>query len=236
MVRCVVLLLVLSGCRFDASGGSVDVVDGRAWRETGTHLPDVQPADADLGPPIDGGLDTGPLDSLPHDSVVPDGGPVTPINVVSLGQAFVSTQVVCVDKSGKVYATTTAVADSATVKFFDGQVTLAGASQDTLSWVGGQTSVTVLYDLNACDDEAPSGGAEWSSAGLLIRGATLDTSGDLVLAPGTTVADINLLDINTDGTLQGEFVDPDDSLLYTYPQLVNPVNKAKELVVQLGTS
>ena len=45
---------------------------------------------------------------------------------------------------------------------------------------------------------------------------------------------INLLDINTNGTLQGEFVKPDDSLLDTYPQLVNPTNKAKELILTLA--
>lgn len=154
------------------------------------------------------------------------------MSAAARGQAFFSTLVPCVDKNGQADGTQIPVADSATVQLFDGAVTLAGAASETTAWVGGKPAATVLFDINACDDEWPDGGG-WVSAGLLIRGASL-VSGELMLSAGTTVKDMDLIDIYADGTYQSEFAEPDDSLLPTYPQLVNPAQKANELVLKLA--
>ena len=170
----------------------------------------------------------------PDQAWPPDKGAIVPISAATLGNAFANTQVQCVLYDGTVQSNTIPVADSASVSFFNGTVTLAGAGQPTISWVGGQPSVIVVWDPNACDWEDPPGGTSWSSGGLLIRGATLNASNELVLAPGTTAQDINTLNVNSDGTFQVDYFEPDDSKLSDFPQLVNPVTKAKELILQLG--
>jgi hypothetical protein len=217
------------GCVFDRSGltaGAPNASDG-----VGVDLPsDLAPADA---PVVDSAprLEATPI---PADFIVPDqpGVEIVPVSAAALGQAFFNTKVPCVDKNGKADGSQIAVADSATVKLFDGKITMADAAAGTKAWVGGKPTATILFDINACDEEWPSG-TSWSSAGLLVRGASL-VSGELKLSAGTTVKDINLLDIHGDGKWQNEFAKPDDSLLHTYPQLVNPTQKAKELVLKLA--
>jgi hypothetical protein len=175
-----------------------------------------------------------PDQMVPDQTIAPDKGAIVPITASALGQAFVNTTVQCVTSDGQIQSSTIPVADSSSVSFFNGTVTLAGAGQPTINWVGGLPSVIVVFNPNACDWEDPAGYNEWGSGGLLVRGATLNGSGQLVLQPGLTTQDINTLNVNSDGTFQVDYFEPDDSLLSTFPQLVNPVNQAKQLILQLG--
>jgi hypothetical protein len=220
--------LLLAGCRFDASGtapwpGADGAPDG--------PLPD-------LAAPDRGSPDRAPLPdrAVPDLGPLPDTGGSRPLTEAYLGQVFDAAQVDCVDKNGVDKGYSIPIVDSATLTFFAGSVALAGAPADTLQWVGGNPAVVVLYNLNACDDEYP-GQSSWSSAGLLVRKAALDGLGRLVLQPGATVYDVNLIDILSDGTFQGssDFAQPDDSKLPDTPQLVNPVGKAKQLLIQEGS-
>jgi hypothetical protein len=248
----VLLVVLAAGCQFNAQGLPAHDTAAGDWGAL-----DLGPAPADLTKdsdvPLDGAAlsdvkslsdtpsssDVNPPDSVaPPDSMLPpDSGPaVVPVDKTSLGQAFFAATVPCVDKAGQAQGTNTKIADSASVSYFSGSVTMAGAPSDTKTWVGSQPTVTVLYNLNACDDEYP-GKTEWGSAGLLIRKASLDTSGKLLLQKSVTVKDINLIDVLSDGSFQSstDFAKPDDSQLPTImPQLVNPVGKAKQLIVQLG--
>ena len=56
-----------------------------------------------------------------------------------------------------------------------------------------------------------------------------------MLAPGTTVDDINLINVHANGTFQGnsDFSRPDDSELSQHPQLVNTVAAAKQTIIQI---
>jgi hypothetical protein len=180
------------------------------------------------------------LPDLGPDQAVPDQGPdagiLLPVSEATLKQAFGSAQVPCIDDKGDPsWPWTTDIVDSSTVEFFDGAALVAAAPQETKNWVGSLPSVVIVWDIDACDCENPwSNCGSWNSAGLLIRGATLVSNNTLQLAPGTTVADINLLDVSGSGGYQNERAGADDSGLASTPQLVNPVNKAKELVIQLA--
>lgn len=172
------------------------------------------------------------VDTRSPDSTLDTQPSIVPVSSAALGQALLAEMVECLDNTGANAGADIAVADSATVTFYDGAVTLAGAVQETLTWVGGRSAVTIRYDLNSCGDEWVLGGG-WGSTGLLVRGAQL-VSGELVLAAGTTTADIDLIDINGDGTFQQTF-DPggaDDASLP--PQLVLPVRAAKQVILRLG--
>ena len=234
-----VATLLLAGCLFDPSGLATVDADSRP-----EGRPDAAPertlADQLVG---DHAEERGPEAST--DLPVTDAPPdlpgdlpsVVPLDAATLGNALLAATVPCVDKSGTLKGGAIPVADSAAVGLHDGQIALAGADPSTTSWVGGKPSVIVVFDVNACDDEAPSGSAEWGSAGLLVRGASLDGQGRLLLSPGAAVTDINAVDVNGDGTWQSEFCLPDDSQIpASYPQLLEPINKAKQLVIQLGTS
>jgi hypothetical protein len=140
----------------------------------------------------------------------------------------------CVDKNGTPDGKTIPIVDAAMATFHD--ASSYSLPSDTKAWVGGKPAVAVQWDPNACGGEEKPGDSNWDSAGLLVRGATLDGQQQLVLTPGATVADINLININADGTWQAEFAKPDDSELITdHKQLVNPVAKAKEIVITLGS-
>jgi hypothetical protein len=179
-----------------------------------------------------------PDQAAPADQTLPpDKGAIVPVSTSALGQAFVNTMVQCVMYNGQVQSNFIPVADSSSVSFFDGAVTLAGADQPTVTWAGGQPTVVVVWNPNACDWEDPANqAANWGSAGLLVRGATINGSGQLVLQAGTTIQEINILNVNSDGTFQVDYFLPDDSDLPNYPQLVQPVTKAKELILQLGNA
>jgi len=162
-----------------------------------------------------------------------DTGGARPLSTSDLASAFAGALVPCVDKNGQDKRTKIPIMDGSTVAFFDGAKTLPGAPTDTLIWAGAGPLVTVVYNLNACDEELP-GRAEWGDAGLLVRKAYL-SQGRLVLQPGATVSDINLLDVDSYGAFEAEVAEPDDAkLAVDHPQLVNPVNEAKKLIIELG--
>lgn len=221
--------LWLAGCRFDSSGLAPDPLS--------TAKPDT--ALADLAA-YDGTLEAPPPSDLPRPwdlPFVPDTDGSRPLTESHLGQVFNAATVPCVDASGQDKGYSIPIVDSAALTFVDAAtVTLPGAPKDTLSWVGSLPAVTVIYDLNACDNEYP-GRASWGSAGLLVRKATLDPLGRLVLQPDATVYDIDLIDVLNGGAYQGteDFALPDDSrLAVDHKQLVNPVGKAKALIIQEG--
>jgi hypothetical protein len=258
-----VTLLVLCfapGCAFDRGGLSVfdaGAHDSRADGPSGDAP--ANPSDgpslfdsaafdlaqeaatlADQSLPLD---QTTPLDqpiptdqALPLDQALPaDTTIIVPIDAATLGQAFSSTTVACVDMQGNTNGTQTPVADSAKLTFFDGAVTLANAPAALKGWAGGKSTVTIMWDPNGCDDEWPlSGSTSWGQAGLLIRGASLDSSGRLVLEPGVTASSINLLDVYGDGGYEQEVFGIDDAGLASHPPLIQGVNAAKQLILTLG--
>jgi hypothetical protein len=248
------LTLLLVGCVFNTQGlpsaalpgeQGVDVTTDGGAHDRGAYDLSV-PAErvaTDRGKTDRGPRDHRPPDQIPLDNAVPsdqqplpDKGAIIPITAAALGSAFSGTKVQCVKASGQAQTSTIPVADSSIVVFFNGNVTLAGAGTPTKTWIGGKPSVIVVFNPNACDLEDPAGYSEWTSGGLLIRGAALDGQGRLVLQFGVTVKDINLLNVNSDGTFQVDYFGPDDALLSTWPQLVKPVNKAKALILQLGNA
>jgi len=229
------------GCVFDSSGiPAVDLLDGPTDQRPGSDYPRERGRDQ---PPGEAALSDGPdrdqptLDLLSHDQLQPDmlqldTKPIipAPISATALAQAFNGATVPCVNKSGVPQGSSTKIAEGNWVKLFNATVTLAGAVQETKTWVGSSPAVTVVYDINACDEEYPGYG-EWGSTAILVRKATL-SNGDLLLQPSVTLADLNFIDTLTNGQFQEEYAKPDDSLLE--PHLVNPVNKAKQLILQLG--
>lgn len=221
-------LVALAACRFDPSGiAPLDwSVDDGGEAGPDRAVPDTWP---DAPPRPDAPL---PPDLLPP----PDTGGARPLTASELGLALDKARVRCVDKQGTDKGYDIPIVDSTTVKYFAGSVTTPGAPTETLTWLGSSPAVTIVYDLNACDEEYP-GRSSWGSAGLLVREASLDAKNRLVLQPGAGIYDINLIDVLSDGTFQGtdDFAKADDSkLAIDTPQLVNPVTRAKEVIVELG--
>lgn len=235
---------LLASCVFDAAGIDPDDAarldtDATTGSEVlGEAVPaDDAPADRSTveGAPAPDGPGSAPPDQRPLDQTpLPNQGSPTPLSSVALGQALAAAKVPCVTSSGSSTSAQIPIVDSAKLTYFSASVTLAGAASDTLAWVGGKPSITILWDPNACGPEEKPGDTNWDTAGLLIRGATLDAKGALLLAPKTTVKAINLVNIEGNGAWQDDVAKPDDSGLSGLPQLVNPVNLAKQIIVSLG--
>lgn len=213
-----------------ADGGA----DGRIDGPPGDGRPDG-PVSPDSAHP-----DTVQLDTLSPDTTVqPDTGTIAPLSAAQVGATYLKTQVQCVNANGNPQGGQIPIVDSGSVSFVQGAVTLQGAPNDTKNWVGSLPSVTVVWDLNACDAEDPiANDGDWTSAGLLIRGATINASGQLVLQPGRTTGDIDFINVNPDGTFQNnaDFAQPSDSGLSAYPQLVNTITAAKQTLITLSGS
>lgn len=170
--------------------------------------------------------------------LAPDSGGYKPVGTTELLAAWNGMQVKCIADDGSWNSTYIKILDNPTyAALVDGSITLAGATPDTKSWVGGKPSVTVIFDLNSCGLEDPGAGDnEWGSAGILIRGATL-SGGQLVLSPGVTTADMDLLDVTASGDFEAgsDFAMADDSGLSSYPQLVPVVAALKQGILQAAT-
>lgn len=256
VVGLVALLVFCIGCVFDSSGAPVQPPDGQLVSDhlivdstvVSTDLVGVDHISAhdrlvledslfDTGttPPTDTGVLDQPVAVVDQAVPADKGVVVKPISPTALGQAWYAATVPCVDANGVSDGTMIKVADSASVGFMVGSAALTGASAATLAWVGGKPVVSIGWNPNACGPyEFTPTDVEFSSAGMLVRGAQLDTNGDILLSVGTTTADLNFVNATSNGTFQNELFLPDDSELVQYPHLVNPVNKAKQIIIQLG--
>lgn len=221
----------------DTDGALRDGAVGDSRRDSGKR--DGKPLDAK---PLDHKLadqkkplDLKPPDLKPHADLYV----YKPLTTSALSSALAVPKVACVDKNGVTQPGTIPIIDTATVTFVNGSVSLAGAPQDTKTWVGAKSSVTVIFDPNACDaiEDPIMNDSDWSSAGMLVRGATLDYQGRLVLAPGTTASDIDIIDVSPGGAFEGtsDFGKPDDSTISAHPQLVLPLSTAKATLIQAAT-
>jgi hypothetical protein len=166
-----------------------------------------------------------------------DGASYRPLTTAEIMTAWSKLAIPCLDDQGKSAGPSIKITDTGMIDFIDGGVPLAGAPAVTKAWVGPNPSVVVIWDPNACGTEDPlSVDGNWGEAGLLIRGASIDAQGRLVLAPWVTVTDINMLDVNQAGVFEGEFALPDDSELHLHPQLIETVNQAKATIITLAQS
>ena len=184
---------------------------GTSFSDSATSAPDTHI----------GALDAGVPNPAPGGSVTED----------ELGNLLVKTIVPCRTAANQTPGTSHAVADRDRTAFWDGSAALGGAPASTKNWAGEMSVAVIVWDINACDFE--SFDIDWSSAGFLVRGATV--SGDrLRLARTMTEADINLVDVGWQGTWELDTFGPDDSQLVDAPQLINPVNAAKSLLVSIA--
>jgi hypothetical protein len=233
------------GCVFDTSGVGLPLGgDARpdprldALRsEAATVHPDgrIEGRVDEHRPGREAGSDTSTRDSKPW---APDQGSFKPVTSSDLLATWNALKVDCVDNSGTATGAKVSLLDnSGWALLVDGAVTLSGAPQVTKAWVSGKPVVTVCFDPNSCGDENPRGrGKDWASAGILIRGATLG-AGKLVLAPGTTTSDMDLINVTDKGVFEDnyDFAEPDDSKLTDTPQLVPTVTALKLGILQAAT-
>jgi hypothetical protein len=165
----------------------------------------------------------------------PDSAGFKPVGTTDLLAVWSSLKVKCIADDGSWNNTLIGPLDNlGYAAFVDGASTLAGATADTKSWAGSKPAVTVIFDPNACGQEDPINyDGEWGSAGLLIRGATL-SAGKLVLAPGTTAADMDFLDVTASGAFESssDFAGADDKGLAGYPQLAVVVTALEQGILQ----
>jgi hypothetical protein len=166
--------------------------------------------------------------------VTPDLPVYQPVTAAALSTAFAAATVPCINAQGVVAGSPIVIVDTSAVSFV--VPPLASAPAETVAWLGGKPAVVVVWDPNACDAvELPPSGPNWQTAGLLIRGATLDAQNRLQLATGTTLQEIDLVDVDVSGVITTDHFLPDDTTIATFPQLVQPVLAAKQLVLQLAT-
>jgi hypothetical protein len=238
--------VLLGACVFDSSGvPEADrregiVRDATAGRDTpGVEprldlVPEQPPADVSVDRQVDQGTgaDFQVADRSNDAAMAPK-----PVAAAALSAALAAASVPCVDRNGVSQGGSMPIVDDSTVSFVDAALALGTARSSTQAWTGALPATTVIWDINACDLEDPTGNsADWESAGLLIRGATIDGQGALQLAPGVTLDDINFIDVDASGAFQGatDFAQPTDSDLKNYPQLVNPVTTAKGIILALS--
>lgn len=203
------------------------------------QLPPDLPSDADGAPLVDADTNTLAPDTLPPDTQPPDLGGYRPVTTSEIVAAWLAVKVPCIDQNGTTAGPDIDIIDTGSITLVDGAVTLQGAPADTKAWVGSLPSVTVVFDPNACGLEDPAvGDNSWGTAGLIIRGATIDGQGRLVLQPGVTVNDIDLTDVSGGGSFEGskDFAKPDDSELVLHPQIVQPINAAKSKILEVASS
>lgn len=221
------------GARTDAGSKLADLRPDQPGGQPSDASADVAPPGADAGPPrADAVL---PADS--HDSTAGDLGAGHMLEANSLSAAWQKIVVPCLDDTGTVAGSPIPLLDGPTVTFVDGQTTLAGAPPETVAWAAGASTVTVIWNPNACGTEdpvvctAPSG--DWTSAAFLIRGAELVGPERARLPAGITAADLNILDVIPGGAFECEFALPDDSELALYPNLETTISEATRALLAL---
>lgn len=205
-----------------------------APKKDGAHLDSVVKKDAK---PVD---TLAKKDAKPVDlTVKADAKVYRPVSAQEILTEWWATLVPCVNQYGQAQGYNVGIIDSNLCTMVNGTVTLAAAPASTKAWVGTLPSVTIVWDLAACAYEDPAAGDnEWASAGLLIRGATINAQGKLVLQPGVTVQDMDLIDVYSTGGFEGsiDFVLPTDAELHLHPQLVNTVNAAKAAIIKVASN
>jgi hypothetical protein len=243
--RATALVVALLGgaCSFNSDGvGQRPDLSG----PVGGDGPAADRRAADQGPRVDGAPDGLPGDTLPAEAPPPP-RPITPND---LAAAFGKARVPCMLKNGTPGGNDIPIVDfdpeSGLVEIWlhDGSVALTDAPQATKSWVleaGNVASALVVFNPNSCDDEDPEEpDEEWTYAGLLVRGALVTGSCptcSLVLAPGATTQDIDLIDVQQPGNFEGstDFAGVDDADLSKHHKQLEPsINEAKRLIIALG--
>lgn len=251
LILCVCGSLLLTGCRGFASYASTPSV------ELGLE---ASAQDRDLAIAGDRSGDTACDVGVPAERLVPDGregdakvdvitgeigvgdsatdassgdaglsGGMKPIDAIALGAALFAARVPCILVNGTLQGDQP-LADRNWAAFYDWSLYVPSADPATIAWVGGKPSVMVLWDLNACEYEEADG--DWYTAGLIVRGATLNASGQLVLASGTTLADLDVVDADVSGSWESERYGPTDQGIE--PNLVEPIGGAKALLLALS--
>lgn len=181
--------------------------------------------------------DLAPSDLVPVDLASnPKSDAPTPIaiDLAALSQQLSIREVPCVLADGTNTGTPQKLADTNKASYCAWSTLKGSLPAQTLQWVGVGSAAAVVWDLNACDDEDWQNSADddWATAGLVIRGATISTSGQLLLAPGTTFADMNLVDLSAGCGWEGDDFGPLDQGLP--PNLVEPVEGMKRLLIDLA--
>lgn len=216
-----------------------------AFTHAGCHLIlryDTEPPDGAVDAP--GAGDFGKTDGARHDVKGTKKGDMgkkyRPIAADELHEVWSTIRVPCVKKDGTQTASQIPIIDDKLPYFAAGPSLLDGAPQETLDWIGPLPWVIIVWDPNACEYEdwnSSEKDSDWGSAGLLVRRAAL-VQKKLQLGSQLTVKDINLIDTSySTGKLKDEVVTPTDAeLQQTFPQLVMPVNAAKEAVIKTALS
>jgi len=167
---------------------------------------------------------------------VTDGTVVTHVTVDALRAAFEAAEMLCIHADGSTDGTTVPIIDTSLMAFFPAaESVLIGAPASLSDWVGDGPAALIVYDPNACEtiEDPVVGDTNWESAGLLIRGATIEGT-SLVLPGDLTSADIDLLDVAADGSYQAEFAGVDDAQLADYPHIEVTANAAKAILLDFS--
>ncbi len=184
----------------------------------------VDPMAVDAKKPVDAKL---PDQKKPVDAKTTGFHPLTTAQLSTWWQKL---KAPCLDDAGQPAGADVPVLDTTLVTFFDGAITLAGAPVETQTWASGKSTVIIVWDLNSCGLEDPNAlDNDWGTAGLLVRGASLDGLGQLVLPAGASAKDLDLLDVGGDGTYEAEHGGADDAGVAK--QLLPTINAAKQGVL-----
>ena len=229
------LLTLIGGCSFDGTGVSGAPADAAAPedaaavdapRDAAAPGPDGENADSGTTP--DMAVDQGTAD---QGMAADQGVVVTPVSGTALREAYAAARVQCIDADGTPRSWDMPIVDRNGVHLADGADVLWDLPADLQAWIGDRPTVVVVYDPNACDQE-DQGDGDWRDAGLIVRGATLDSHGDLVLPPDATLEDIDIEDVYADGRHEAAFGGPGDSNIPV--QLQKPILEAKMMILQLA--
>lgn len=250
------VLAVTVSCTFDSSGlapadtrqteGDSRLTDDDAApdaaldsaHDVGSDAPlDTAPDHASFDAPLDTvtAHDVAPdltPDLRPFDAPSPDARVTVPISSEALSAAFWAARVPCIDHWDRDRGYSIRVVDTAGIFFVSGRFTLQDASEELIAWVGNAPAVTLVWDPNGCEYEGFA--YDWTSAGLLVRQATINHSGQMVLDPEADITDINLINVDDDGRYPEEFATVHDSQLSDHRELLNSVARAKSLILSLA--
>jgi hypothetical protein len=236
----VALPMLLAGCHLVFPHGAADGPRSSEAAEREARAADADPGDRPLSDAAPAEAGDGPRRR--EASVTSDLAVYRPITAAELAAAWKPVTVPCVDEKGQpAGASPIGILENAVaVSFVQGSVTLAAAVAETKAWAGVQPAVTVIWDPSMCGIEDAWNGTgadgEWAEAGFLIRGATLDGQGRLLLAPGAAMSDLDVLDVSSSGGFEAEVFGADDAGLATFPNAGGTVTAAKKKLLELAAA